>query len=88
MSGVRLNHMRELVETFPVYMRLRRDRPEVPAVMVAQYLMRDTGAASFDEFVCPGHEWNQSAGEADENFLSGEGCQRIYCVHCGTDGDA
>lgn len=34
------------------------------------------------------HTWNQSAGEADEAFLSGEGDQRITCVYCGADGDA
>jgi hypothetical protein len=34
------------------------------------------------------HEWNQTAGEADEHFLAREGQQRIYCVKCGADGDA
>jgi hypothetical protein len=86
-SGMSLAAMRELVEAFPIYMRLRQKHPEVPAIKVAYYLMRDVGER-FEELVCPGHEWNQSPGEADENFLAGEGCQRIYCLNCGADGDA
>lgn len=33
------------------------------------------------------HEWNMSAGEADENNISGEGQQVILCVKCGACGD-
>lgn len=35
-----------------------------------------------------GHEWNRSAGEADEAFLAREDDAGIRCVHCGADGDA
>ena len=36
---------------------------------------------------CDGHVWNMTAGEADENNVSGEGEQMIYCVKCGACGD-
>ncbi len=36
-----------------------------------------------------GHEWNRTAGEADEARLSGDiGADNIRCIHCGADGDA
>lgn len=33
------------------------------------------------------HEWNMTAGEADENNISGDGPQVILCVKCGCCGD-
>lgn len=41
----------------------------------------EIGADDEDESVCD-HEWNQTAGEADESGT------RIYCLLCGQDGDA
>lgn len=36
-----------------------------------------------------GHEWNQTAGQADEARVARDWANdRIYCVHCGADGDA
>lgn len=36
-----------------------------------------------------GHEWNRSAGEADEARLAGDyENDNIRCIHCGADGDA
>jgi hypothetical protein len=34
------------------------------------------------------HTWNMTAGEADENNVSGEGAQVIRCTKCGENGDA
>lgn len=34
---------------------------------------------------CPGHEWAYT-GEAYGGDEPGEG--RVYCIHCGADGDA
>ena len=36
-----------------------------------------------------GHEWNRTAGEADEARIRGDVANdSIRCVHCGADGDA
>lgn len=36
-----------------------------------------------------GHQWNRSAGEADEAHLAGDAeNDNIRCIHCGADGDA
>lgn len=36
-----------------------------------------------------GHEWNRTAGEADEARLAGDAANdNVRCIHCGADGDA
>lgn len=36
-----------------------------------------------------GHEWNRTAGEADEARIAGDyENDNIRCIHCGADGDA
>lgn len=36
-----------------------------------------------------GHEWNRTAGEADEARIAGDyENDNVRCIHCGADGDA
>lgn len=45
-----------LAEIASSYRAMRVKHPNVPAVVIHGYLRSD-GAASFEEFCCPGHEW-------------------------------
>jgi hypothetical protein len=80
----------ELEERFAVamsYRRLRAAHPLVPAARILAYIQQGDGEP-FEVFMCPGHEW-QYTGTAyggDDESYHGEG--RVYCAHCGADGDA
>lgn len=63
------------------YKSIRAQRPLVPAATVAQFLDDPDICRNIDQYTCS-HEWNMSAGEADE--CGGN----IRCVKCDIDGDA
>ncbi len=63
------------------FKQIRTERPKVPAATVLAYLRDPDICRNIDQYTCR-HEWNMTAGEADE--CGGN----IRCVKCDIDGDA
>ena len=65
---------------------------EAGVFAVCDQVAGDLDKADEDPDACTnpgGHEWNRTAGEADEARLAGDYANdSIRCVHCGADGDA
>lgn len=72
------------------YQRLRAAHPGMRALTIHRYIRDDEGL-TLEQFACAtgrGHKWSYSGtayGGDDESYF-GEG--RVYCCHCGADGDA
>ncbi len=72
------------------YRRLRAAHPRARALTIKRYINDDQGL-SFEEYECSverGHTWSYSGTQygGDDESYGGEG--RVYCCHCGADGDA
>ena len=69
------------------YARLREQYPTVPASRLFAYARGDAESESLQEFLCESHEWvyTGTAYGGDDESYHGEG--RVYCTHCGKDGD-
>lgn len=72
------------------YQRLRELHPSVRALTIKRYMSDDAGL-TLEQFECAterGHEWSYTgtAYGGDDEGYRGEG--RVYCCHCGADGDA
>lgn len=81
------DEVRDLADLVGPYRELRAAYPAVAARTIVEYLKRGEGEP-FEVFTCPGHEWvyTGSAYGGDDESYHGEG--RVYCSHCGADGDA
>jgi hypothetical protein len=72
------------------YQVLRAQFPAIRARTIKLFIDRAEGE-SMQEFQCAvehGHDWSYTgtAYGGDDESYGGEG--RVYCRHCGTDGDA
>ena len=69
------------------YARLREQYPTVPASRLFAYACGDAEGGSLQEFLCESHKWvyTGTAYGGDDESYHGEG--RVYCAHCGKDGD-
>jgi hypothetical protein len=93
LTGLRLRTITQAVafgRTAAQYATLRRAHPMVSARWIKRYI-DDQPPLTLEQFVCEattGHRWSHTGtafGGEDETFR-GEG--RVYCLHCGADGDA
>lgn len=79
--------LQAVAELVPGYLRLRAERPLLPASVVVAFLRDPADCNSIDEFTC-NHDFVCTGTEygGDDESYHGEG--RCYCVRCGKDGDA
>lgn len=97
LTGLRLSTITQAVafgRMAAQYATLRQVHPLVPARWIKRYI-DEQPAVSLEHFVCEaicetrtGHRWSHTgtAYGGDDDSFRGEG--RVYCLHCGADGDA